>query len=115
MALVVIVYKVTITFPKSELFGLTSQIRRSAGSIPANISEGAGRVRPKEFMRFLRIASGSLAELDTHIDLAYQLNYIDEKTVNDLQQKMVEISAQISGLIKSIEYKLQSQLSQKPS
>ena len=110
MEIVVMVYKVTAGFPKSEMFGLSGQIRRSAGSIPANISEGAARGRPKEFMRFLRIASGSLSELDTHIDLALRLNYLDQETFHDLQGKMKKISAQIAGLIRSIEQKSKTQL-----
>lgn len=105
MEIAVMIYRITSVFPKSELFGLSSQIRRSAGSIPANISEGAARGTPKEFIRFLRIASGSLSELDTHIDLAFRLNYIDKDSFYDLQEKTRKISAQISGLIKSIEQK----------
>jgi four helix bundle protein len=105
MELAVLVYRVTAKFPKTEMFGLSSQIRRSAGSIPANISEGAARGRPKEFIRFPRISSGSLSELDTHVDLSYRLNYVDELTFNDLQEKMKKTSSQIHGLIKSIEQK----------
>jgi four helix bundle protein len=103
MDLAVIVYRVTAGFPKSEMFGLSSQVRRSVVSIPANISEGAGRGRPREFIRFLRISNGSLSELDTHLDLAFRLNYIEAETFNDLTGKMRKISAQISGLIRSLE------------
>jgi four helix bundle protein len=103
MELAVLVYRITSGFPKTEMFGLSSQIRRSAGSIPANISEGAARDRPREFIRFLRISFGSLSELDTHIDLAFRLNYLDEEIFQDLTVKMRKISAQISGLIRSLE------------
>ena len=105
MDLVVMVYHITSAFPKSELFGLISQIRQSASSIPANISEGAARGTPKEFIRFLRISSGSLSELDTHIELSYRLNYLDKVTFDDLHEKMKKISSHLSGLIRSIEQK----------
>ena len=105
MEVVIKVYLITAGFPKSEIFGLSSQIRRSAGSIPANISEGAARGRPKEFIRFLRISYGSLSELDTHIDLAFRLKYLDGDTFQDLQGKMTKLSSQISGLIRSIKQK----------
>jgi four helix bundle protein len=107
MEIAVLIYNITACFPKSEIFGLSSQIRRSAGSIPANISEGAARGAPKEFVRFLRIASGSLSELDTHLDLAYRLHYLNLDTILDLQGKMKKISAQIHGLIRSINQKLE--------
>jgi four helix bundle protein len=105
MEMVILVYKITADFPKSELYGLSSQIRRSAISIPANISEGAARGKPKEFIRFLRISSGSLSELDTHIDLAFRLNYLKSETFLSIQHKLIKISSQIFGLIKSIEGK----------
>jgi four helix bundle protein len=109
MQLVVDLYHTTSTFPKSELFSLTNQVRRSAASIPANISEGAARGKPKEFIRYLRIFHGSLSELDTHIDLAYRLNYLDGDTFLNINIKMKKISAQISGLIRSLEQKIKNQ------
>jgi four helix bundle protein len=108
MSFAVRIYRVTDTFPKSEIFGLSSQMRRSAGSIPANISEGAGRCSQREFIRFLRISSGSLAELDTHIDLAFRLNHLDQATFNELQHLMIKISSQLAGLIKSIEQSIKN-------
>jgi len=108
MALALEVYRLTSGFPKSELFGISSQIRRSAGSVPANISEGAGRGTSKEFIRFLRIASGSLSELDTHIDLAFGLNYLDRSEYDELGVKMKKISAKIYGLIRSVKQKQKS-------
>ena len=102
MDLTVMVYRITTGFPKSEMYGLSSQIRRSAESIPANISEGAARGTKREFIRFLRISLASLSELDTHIDLAFRLNYLNEDTFNELMGKMIKISAQISGLIRSL-------------
>lgn len=80
MILVENVYLITSNFPKSEIFGLSSQIRRSAVSIPANISEGAARYKPKEFIRFIRFSYGSLSELETHVEISYRLKFIDENT-----------------------------------
>lgn len=76
MDLVVLVYKATESFPKHELYGLTSQIRRAASSVPANIAEGQGRRSKSEFRQFLGNARGSLLELDTHLELALRLNYL---------------------------------------
>ncbi|HYG50407.1 MAG TPA: four helix bundle protein [Flavobacteriales bacterium] len=76
MDLVVDVYKVTILFPSEEKFGVTSQVRRSAVSIPSNISEGAGRNSDKEFNQFIGIANGSTCELETQLILAQRLGWI---------------------------------------
>ncbi len=76
MKLVEMVYRITIQFPKEEIFGLTSQIRRCAVSVPSNIAEGAGRNTSRELVQFLGVASGSLAELDTQIEIAARLNYL---------------------------------------
>jgi four helix bundle protein len=77
--LVVSVYAATENFPKTELYGLTSQIRRCATSIPANIAEGQGRRLPGEFIQFLGNARGSLLELDTHLEIARRLNMLSEE------------------------------------
>jgi len=77
MALVVAVYRQTAGFPKEETYGLTSQIRRAAVSIPSNIAEGAGRNSSRELLHFLGITCGSLAELDTQLELAVQLGYLN--------------------------------------
>ena len=79
VALVVAIYRQTASFPKEEAYGLTSQIRRAAVSIPSNIAEGAGRNSSRELLQFLGIACGSLAELDTQLELAVQLGYMDSK------------------------------------
>ena len=105
MILVENVYLITSGFPKSEMFGLSNQIRRSAVSIPANISEGAARNSPKEFIRFIRFSYGSLSELETHVEISYRLKFIDENTFIMLQNKMKKISSQLSGLIRSLETK----------
>jgi four helix bundle protein len=105
MEMVVKSYSVTAGFPKSEIFGLSNQVRRAAVSIPANISEGAARGTPKEFVRFLRISFGSLSELDTLFEIAFRLGYLSTNTYKDLQGEMKKISAQISGLIRSLDKK----------
>jgi len=74
--LVVEIYQITARFPNDELFGLVSQMRRAAVSIPSNIAEGSGRRNTKEFIQFLYIAKGSLLELETHIEIAWRLSYI---------------------------------------
>ncbi len=94
MDLVESIYKISNTFPDSEKFGLTSQIRRSSISIPSNIAEGAGRKGDKEFVQFLHIALGSLTELDTQYIIAVRLNYIVknkelEVLINDVKRLLL--------------------------
>lgn len=79
MDLVVMVYRQTEAFPKTETYGLTSQIRRAVTSIPANIAEGQGRRLPGEYLYFLANARGSLCELDTHLEVALRLNYLSSE------------------------------------
>jgi four helix bundle protein len=101
-------YRVTALFPNEEKFGLISQIRRAAVSLPVNIAEGAGRKSPKEFINFLSIALGSLAELDTLLLLSKELNFISEETCTDLLKKLDIIGKLIYGLMKSLGYKNES-------
>lgn len=94
MDLVEIIYKISSTFPDAEKFGLTSQIRRAAVSIPSNIAEGAGRKGNKEFVQFLHIALGSLSELDTQYLIAVRLNYVEkneklELLINDVKRLLL--------------------------
>ena len=96
----------TADFPKNELYGITGQIRRAAISIPANISEGSARLRPKEFHYFLRISFGSLSELETLLLIANELNYLDNEGHDILRKKIILITAQLIGLIRSIEKKI---------
>ena len=102
IGLVVMIYKVTKGFPREEMYGLISQIRRAAVSVPANISEGSARNYSKEFIRFLRIAQASLSEFETLMHISFGLNYLDENLFNSIQGRIFKINAQLSGLIKSI-------------
>jgi four helix bundle protein len=74
--LVILTYRETAAFPREELYGLTSQIRKSAASVPANIAEGAGRNSPRELLQFVGYACGSRSELDTHFEVAAQLGFV---------------------------------------
>jgi four helix bundle protein len=100
--LVVMIYQVTILFPKEERYGLTNQIRRAAVSVPANISEGSARNYTKEFIRFLRIAQASLSEVETLLHISFRLNYIDKEMFQSIQGRIIKINSQLSGLIRSI-------------
>jgi four helix bundle protein len=95
---VVEVYKITDSFPKEERFGLTSQIRRAAVSIPANIAEGAARKSDKEFLQFLSIAQGSTSEVETEILIAYRLGYLSQPKFQKLCSELDEIGKTITGL-----------------
>ena len=96
------IYKVTETFPNSELFGLTNQIRRAAVSIPSNIAEGAARTSLKEFNQFLSIALGSIAEIETQLIIAMNLKFIANDKYNELATKIDEIRKMLIGLKKSL-------------
>ena len=93
-------YKITSNFPEEERYGLTSQMRRSAVSIPSNIAEGAARFGEKEFLKFLYISRGSLSELETQYILGMELGYIDKD--NNLQEYIEKLFALLGGLIKSV-------------
>jgi four helix bundle protein len=87
-ALTLAVYAVTVQFPREEQYGLTSQLRRAASSIPANIAEGCGRDSNAELARFLRIASGSANELEYHLLLAHNLHYLGDEPFLDLMARV---------------------------
>ena len=97
MELAKLVYLITSKFPKEELYGLTQQIRRSAVSIPSNIAEGAARNSRKEFMQFLHISLGSLAELETQLLLSEKLGFLQ---IKEIEHKVERISKMLIGLIK---------------
>ena len=102
MNLVLDVYQLTAEFPANEKYGLTGQIQRAAVSVPSNIAEGAARQTKKEFSNYLHIAQGSLSELDTQIELAARLGYLDDTKRNRLDEKMQRIDKLITGLIRHL-------------
>lgn len=95
-------YRLSQSFPKHEIYGLTGQIRRSAISVPSNIAEGHGRNSPKEFQHFLGIALGSLAELETQLLLAVRLGYMEKAESQQALQFADETGKMIKGLQKSL-------------
>ncbi|MBP6127311.1 four helix bundle protein [Flavobacterium sp.] len=102
MVLVTKIYTVTNNFPKEEVFGLTSQIKRSAISIPSNIAEGLGRESSQEFLRFLKISIGSLFELQTQLEIAKNIIYLDEETFNNLYEDTRELERMIVSFTNKI-------------
>ena len=102
MPFVTKIYKSTGLFPKEEIYGLTSQIRRSAVSIPSNIAEGFGRRSSNEFKRFLQIAMGSLFELQTQLEISKNLEFLDDKAFDELFQDSREIERMLSAFIDAI-------------
>jgi four helix bundle protein len=99
MDLTVAVYRFSQAFPREEAFGLTSQLRRSAVSIPSNIAEGHGRMNPREFKRFLLIARGSNCELQTQIELAGKLGFGEPELLNIAQSLSVEVENMLFRLL----------------
>lgn len=96
------VYKATVAFPKEELYGLTSQIRRSSSSIPANIAEGCGRRSDAEFARFLQISMDSASELEYHLLLARDLSFLHQATYEDLNREVIEIKRMLATFIQKL-------------
>jgi len=92
IALVVLVYRITADFPRSETYGITSQLRRASVSVPANIAEGNARATRKEYAHFVSIARGSLLEAETLLLVSQQLGYIDHATANPVLQEIDELS-----------------------
>jgi four helix bundle protein len=102
MNLVVECYQLTKKFPKKEAYGLSSQLQRSAVSVPSNIAEGRQRQHKREFIQHLSIAYSSLAELETHLQIAGRLEYIDEDRLSEILDKTGNIGKMINGLRKSL-------------
>ena len=96
------VYKMTSSFPKEEMYGITSQIRRAAISIPSNIAEGAARKTTNEFRQFLYIALSSAAELNTQLIISHNLEFMDKDNTDKLNSELDSLSRRIQGLIKSL-------------
>ena len=95
------VYLVTRNFPEEEIYALTSQVRRSAVSVPSNIAEGKGRGTGKEFIQFLRIALGSLYELQTQLELSMRIGYITTAQLNPIDSLALEVEKMLNSLITS--------------
>ncbi|HEV7644315.1 MAG TPA: four helix bundle protein [Pyrinomonadaceae bacterium] len=102
MTLAESVYKLAGKFPREEVYGLTSQVKRSVTSIPANIAEGQGRRSKKEFQQFLGHARGSLLELDTHLELALRFNYINIEEYRNVYPQIQEVGRLVNGLLRSL-------------
>ena len=104
---VVFIYRITKSFPKEEIFGLTSQMRRAAVSIPSNIVEGCARESQVAYHRFLEIAFGSLKELHYQFDLACKLGYVCETDKEDGSKKLIETEKVLGALLRSMRSKKQ--------
>lgn len=101
-------YALTRSFPADERFGLTSQLRRAAVSVPANIAEGNGRGTTREYLRSLSIAVGSLAEVETYLDLAERLAFAEKSSATRLRETLAEERRMLRGLQRSLRAKLDS-------
>ena len=100
--LVLAIYKASAGFPSCEKYGLMSQVRRAAASIPANIAEGCGRGSNRDFARFLQIAFGSASELEYHLILARDLGFLDATQQDALEQSTIEVKRMLTGLMKKL-------------
>ena len=103
MDLVVVCYEITKEFPKNEIYGLTSQLQRAAVSIPTNIAEGQARQYTKEFIQYLSISYGSIAEVETLMQIAEKLNYLNTNQLCKLMDRTAALGRMINGLRKSLE------------
>jgi four helix bundle protein len=99
------IYRITERFPPNEQFGLTSQIRRAAVSIPSNMAEGAARQTKKEFIQFLHISKGSLSELDTQLEIARRLEHLGQVEWEALNELLERVDRLLSGLIRHLKTK----------
>ncbi|MBN2080906.1 four helix bundle protein [bacterium] len=108
MELVKQVYQLTVTWPKEEQYGLTSQVRRAAVSVPSNIAEGYGRRTSKEFIRFLNVAHGSLMEVETQLQIGYLLGFMPAAELDKLLDLTSETGKITFGLIQSAERRAQA-------
>ncbi|WP_296149702.1 four helix bundle protein [uncultured Flavobacterium sp.] len=102
MTLVTSVYQITKSFPKEELFGLTSQLRRCSISIPSNIAEGSGRESNKEYVRFLNISVGSLFELQTQLEIAKNIDYLTQEQFNKQYEDSRQLERMLISFIKKV-------------
>jgi len=102
MALVLEVYRSTAKFPREEMFGLTSQLRRAAVSVASNIAEGKGRFSDRELSQFLAVARGSVFEIETQIAIAFDLRFLAEPQAQELSKRCSEVGRLLNGLIRSV-------------
>ena len=114
IALVKSVYDLVATWPANEQFGLTTQAKRAAVSVAANIAEGQGRGGDREFRRHVAIANGSLSELETHIHLAYVLGFISDVQESSFLSESTEVAKTIGGLLKYLESKIALESTSRP-
>jgi four helix bundle protein len=96
------IYRVTKSFPKDEMYGMTSQLRRAAASIPANIAEGCVRGSSAEFRHFLQVALGSASELEYHILLSHELGYLDKSQYESLENNATELKRMLTSFIQKL-------------
>ncbi|MBR5688778.1 MAG: four helix bundle protein [Prevotella sp.] len=104
--MVTYIYMMTKTFPKEELFGLVSQIRRAAVSVPSNIAEGYARGTDREKLHFLRISSGSMSEVETQLMLCLNLGYISQDLYEEMSERVTSVWKQLNALISSVKLRL---------
>ena len=100
--LAVTIYRLTSEFPREEIYGLTSQMRRSAVGVPSNIAEGYAREHTREYLNFLSIAQGSLSELDTQLEIAIRIGYCNEERAGPIQAEIVRLRRQLFALRDSL-------------
>ena len=105
MRLAELAYRITASLPEHERYGMTAQIRRAAASIPANIAEGHGREGQASFIQFLRVAQGSLKELETHVLLAERVDLLKPEQVNRFMSQSEEVGKMLRSLIRSLQRK----------
>jgi four helix bundle protein len=96
-------YGITANFPKHEIFGIVSQIRRAGSSIGANIAEGCGRGGNGEFQRFLQMAMGSASELENHLLLARDLHFLNHENHSQIESQVIEVKKMLAGLIRKVD------------
>jgi len=109
MDLVSMIYMMTKSLPKEELFGLVSQIRRASVSIPSNIAEGYARGTDREKLHFLRISSGSMSEVETQLIMCMKLGYISQEQYDEISEKLTAVWKQLNSLISAIKNRMQPQ------
>lgn len=102
MNLVEIIYQLTKKFPREEMFGVTSQLRRAAVSVPTNIAEGHGKSSRADFGRFLAMSKGSLQEIDTLLQIALRMNYVAENQYTEVHPQILSLVRQVSSLIRNL-------------